>query len=97
MKQLTKEEAIALYDSGEWLAWTDMQRASFQLVQDKLCMPFDEFHGSVTRALGRDVFTHEFGLNREGLQRELAGIDGAPTMDQIIALIPAEKLVIVSA
>lgn len=97
MQQLTTEEAIALHDSGKWKEWTPHQLASFQMVQDKLCVPFGEFHKAMEIALGRPVWTHEFGLNKAGLMEELAGRAGAPTMDEIIALIPAEKLLIVSA
>lgn len=97
MKQLTREEAIALHDSGEWKSWTHQQRASFQMVQNKLSMPFSVFQESVSEALGRPVFTHEFGLNREGLTAELAGLKDAPTMEEIMGLIPAEKLLIVAA
>lgn len=95
MKQLTTEEAIALGESEVWKTWTLQQRAVFQMVQECLCMPFGDFHEAVEKTLGRPVYTHEFGLNREGLQKELAGIQGAPTMDEIMALIPAEKLVTV--
>lgn len=96
MKQITEAEAIAIHDSKAWEAWTPMQRAAFQMVQDRLCMPFTVFHQSVEAALGRSVWTHEFGLNREGLQRELAGQKSAPSMDEIIGLIPADKLVVVA-
>lgn len=96
MKQLTTDEAIALHDCGEWKGWSHMQRASFQLIQNKLCMPFSTFHESVEKALGRPVWTHEFGLNRDGLVQELAGLVDAPTMEEIVALIPAEKLILVN-
>lgn len=95
MKQLTTEEAISLFESGAWKEWTPLQRAAFQMIQDKLCMPFSVFHESITTALGRPVFTHEFGLNRDGLMQELAGQAEAPTIDEILALIPAHKLVVI--
>lgn len=94
MKQLTMDEAIALFESGEWKNWTSQQRAVFQIVQHKLCMPFGEFHKAVEQTLGRPVYTHEFGLNREALQRELAGTAGAPSMEEIIALLPADKTIL---
>jgi hypothetical protein len=95
-KQLTKEEAIALHDSGEWKKWSHEQRAVFQMNQECLCMPFGVFHEAVEKALGRPVWTHEFGLNVEGLKAELAGKQDAPTMAEIIGLIPAEKLLVVA-
>lgn len=97
MKQLSRDEAIALYESGDWGNWTDMQRASFQMVQDCLCMPFNIFHKSIEAVLGRPIFTHEFGMNREGLTRELAGLSSAPSMEEIMALIPAEKLLVIES
>jgi hypothetical protein len=95
VKQLTSEEAIAFGEGGEWKAWTPLQRAAFQMTQEMLCMPFDEFHKAITEALGRPVYTHEFGLNREGLIRELAGQANAPSLDEILALIPAHKLIVI--
>ena len=44
MEQLTKEQAIAFAESGEWKSWTDEQIVRFQLFQDKLCMDFGRFH-----------------------------------------------------
>ena len=97
MKQLTSEQAIVF---GESEAWKDMSLediAKFQMSQDCLCMPFDVFHNAIEKTLGRPVFTHEFGMNREGLMREL--FDGAPkpSFEDIMNLIPEEKRVIVLA
>jgi len=95
VKQLSQDEAVAIHDSGAWRDWTMQQRAAFQMVQNRLCMPFDAFHEAITATLGRPVYTHEFGLNRAGLQRELAGLADAPSLDEIMALIPADKLIAV--
>lgn len=92
VKQLTKEEAIAFYDNKLWEDMDYKQRAIFQVTQDRLCMPFDVFHESIEKALGRSVFTHEFGLNREGLMKELLGEKEPPTFDEIVNMIPKEKL-----
>lgn len=74
MKMFSKEEAISFYHSDDkWKELTDQELAYFQLYQDFLCVPFNEFHKSVEAALGRPVFTHEFGLNRQGLKDELVG------------------------
>ena len=97
MEQLTREQAIAFHDSGAWQKLDARQRAAFQLGQDKLCMPFAEFHKAVEDALGRPVFTHEFGLNREGLVSELNKRQPAPTFAQILALLPPDKTVVVGA
>lgn len=84
MKQLTKEEAIKIAESGEWKTWTKEKIAYFQLHQDRLCVPFDVFHKAVEHALGRPVYTSEFGLNRDGLIAEIEGKKGNPTLDEII-------------
>jgi hypothetical protein len=94
MKQLIRDEAIALFESGAWKQWSAPQRAAFQMVQDFLCMPFGEFHKAVEEALGRPVYTHEFGLNRDGLMKEMAGIASAPSVAEILALLPSEKTIV---
>lgn len=57
-------------------------------------MPFEVFHEAVEECLGRPVFTHEFGLDREGLQSELLGEQPVPTAEELFELIPADKLVL---
>ena len=91
MEQLTKKEAIHFAESKAYEGMTDRQIAEFQIAQKKLCMPFEVFHGAISRVLERDVYTHEFGLNRDGLRAEL--FDGAepPTLAEIIERIPTEK------
>ena len=88
---------MALYESKFWEQMSFRDRAMFQMFEDLLCMPFGVFHEAVEKALGRPVFTHEFGLNREGLRRELLGESPAPTMGDIIALIPKSKRIVLSA
>ena len=91
---MTEAEAIALFDGGFWKHMTYEQRAKFQLWEDRLCMPFDVFHEAVGKTLGRPVWTHEFGLNVAGLKAELLGDESAPSMEDIINLIPEEKRVV---
>ena len=69
--QFTKEQAIDLYNNGFWEKMSYEKRAKFQIVQDRLCMPFTVFHEAIEKYLGRPVYTHEFGLNREGLMKEV--------------------------
>ncbi len=92
---MTKAESLAKYDSKFWEPMTYVERAKFQLFEPLLCMPFDVFHEAVEKALGRPVYTHEFGMNLDGLKRELLKISPAPTMIEILDLIPAEKRIIV--
>jgi hypothetical protein len=92
---MTKEQAIALSESGWWKPLSHRERAMFQMFEERLCMPFDVFHEAVEKALGRPVFTHEFGLNADGLKKELLGEQPAPTRDEIWNLIPADKRILV--
>lgn len=92
---MNKEQAIQLYNSKFWEPMSYKDRAIFQLWEDKLCMPFNVFHEAMEKALGRPVFTHEFGLNRDGLKKELLGEAPAPSFEDIINLIPEDKRLIV--
>ncbi len=59
-------------------------------------MPFDVFHKAIEEALGRPVWTHEFGLNWDGLWLELMGEADRPSnLADILALIPEDKRVLV--
>lgn len=94
-QEISKERAIALYESKFWLTMSPRERAEFQMFTTRLCMPFDVFHEAVEKTLGRPVFTHEFGLNRDGLMAELRGEKPAPSFEEIVNLIPEEKRLIV--
>lgn len=94
---MTQEEAIQLAESKFWETMTFEERAKFQLFEPLLCMPFDIFHEAVEKALGRPVWTHEFGLNMDGLRREIMKEAPAPTMSEIIDMIPVDKRIIVVA
>lgn len=93
MQQLTKEQAIAFYQSGAWEALDLMERARFQLEQRKLCMPFEKFHEAIEHALGRPVWTHEFA-KIDRLKDELYERKPKATLEESINLIPAEKRII---
>lgn len=95
MKQLTEEQAIVFCENKLYEGMTSRQIAEFQLLQDRLCVPFDVFHKAIEDALGRSVFTHEFGLNYDGLIKELYGEKEPPTLDEIINLIPEEKRILI--
>ncbi|MDD5370836.1 MAG: hypothetical protein PHQ40_17275 [Anaerolineaceae bacterium] len=95
MKQLTRKEAIALAETGWWETATPAFIAAFQLVQVNLCCPFEVFHEALEKALGRPVMAHELGLNWEGLVAELAGLQKAPTIDEVIAMIPEHKRIVI--
>ena len=94
---MTKKEALVLYDSGFWKEMTHRERAEFQMFEKRLCMPFSVFHEALEKTLGRPVYTHEFGLNWQGLQDELRGRAGPPSLEEIIEMIPADKRVLIVA
>ena len=95
MKQLTREQALAFAENKLWQGMNHRQIAEFQIEQDRLCMPFSVFHEAIEKALGRPVYTHEFGFNREGLRKELYGEKPAPTFEEILDLIPKDKHVLI--
>jgi len=92
---MKKETAIKLSESNFWENMSFRDIAIFQLFEPLLCMPFEIFHEAIEKTLNRPVFTHEFGLNIEGLKKELLGEKTAPTLYEIIDLIPEEKRIIV--
>jgi hypothetical protein len=94
MKQFTKEQAVSIAKSGEWKDWTDEEVVRFQLYQRRLCMDFSRYHKALGVVLGRSVFSHEI-MDTERLQEEYEGKRPAPTFDEIMNMIPAEKRIMV--
>lgn len=92
---MTKDEAIALAGSHFWEHLSYEEIAKFQLAEKKLCMPFGIFHEAIEKALGRPVYTHEFGLNYQGLCDELFNSADPPTLQEIMELIPEDKRIII--
>jgi len=91
--QLTEAQAKEFYDSGAWKEMSHVNRATFQLFQERLCMPFDVFHEAITKTLQRPVYTHEFAFV-DLLRKELLGEKPPPSFEEIIELIPADKRII---
>lgn len=100
-RSIGREAAVTLFDSKWWEGKTtheaNREIAIFQMEVAELCMPFERFHEAVEIALGRPVFTHEFGLNAEGIYKELVGTGPAPSFDDIMNLIPADKRIVIVA
>ena len=90
-----KEKAIQLYNSGWWEGKSHEEIAEFQLFTVELAVPFPIFHEAIDKCLSRPVFTHEFGLNYDRIVAEFLGQKPAPTLEEIIDLIPAEKRILV--
>lgn len=94
MTALTKDQAIRMAQSNWWAGMPARDVAMFQLHEPKLCMPLGVFRDSLSEALSRDVYTHELA-NLAGLIFELLGDRRAPTLAEIIQLIPADKRVVI--
>lgn len=92
-----RDAAIALSDTKWWEGKTHREIAVFQMSTAELCCPFEVFHEAVEKTLGRPVFTHEFGLNYDGLYSELIGEKNAPSLQEILDLIPQDKRLIIVA
>ena len=95
MSYFTREQCIALAESKFWEGMSFRERAEFQMAEELLCMPFTVFHEAMEKTLGRPIFTHEFGLNYQGLRDELFRGTPAPSLEEILSLIPEEKRVLV--
>ena len=91
-----RDKAIELAESHWWELCDDREIAEFQLFTAELCMPFDRFHQALEAALGRPVWTHELGMNYDGICQEFLGERAAPSMDEIMNLIPAEKRIVLT-
>ena len=92
-----KELAIAYYDTEWWKDKSYREIAEFQLFTTELSCPFDVFHEAVEKSLNRPVFTHEFALNYDGICKEFLGEKEPPTMNEILSLIPQEKLIVINS
>ncbi|HET9893260.1 MAG TPA: hypothetical protein VFQ42_22470 [Mycobacterium sp.] len=87
--EITAEQAIALANAGWWRNREPREVALFQMHVKRLCMPFDVFHAALESALGRPVWTHELGLDWDGLLAELRGDRPAPSFEDILGLLGA--------
>ena len=92
---MKREEAIALAKTEFWKEMSDREIAEFQISEELMCLPFSVFHEALEKTLGRAVFTHEFGLNVQGLKDELFKGKKPPTLEEIINMIPEEKRILV--
>lgn len=91
-----KEAAIALAESKWWEGKSNREIAEYQLSVREICCPFGVFHEAVEKSLGRPVFTHEFGLNYQGILNEFNGVEAAPSAEQVIDLLPKDKTIILA-
>lgn len=94
IEQFTEEQAIALSESCWWEVCTADEIVRLQLYQERLCMPFPHYQRTIEKVLGRPVYLHEF-MDPDALIREYEGSKTPPTFDEIVAMIPSDKLVVI--
>lgn len=82
--------AVALYDSGWWFNRPHLELAMFQMFTEELSMPFAVFQCALEKAIKRPVWTHELGLNWDGLATELLNGRPCPAMTDITDLLPED-------
>jgi len=93
---VTREQAIAMSETGWWEDLPDSAVVAFQLFESRLCMPFSEFHKRLEGCLGRPVFTHEMASsNIQHLYDEFRGLRPKATIQEIMNLIPENKRIII--
>ena len=90
-----KAAAIELAKSNWWKDKSAKDITFFQFFTAELCMPFSEFHEALEKTLGRPVFTHELGMNYDEIAKELLGHTKAPTLQEVLDLIPEHKQLVV--
>jgi len=96
VRQLTREEAVALGEAQAWRSFLSLPALALaQLQQERLFMPFEVFDKAVVRLLGRPVYKNEYA-NPAALLAEYRGEVKAPTLEEVLALIPPEKLIVVT-
>lgn len=95
-KSIGREAAIALAETKWWVGREPREIALRGMLCVELCLPFAVLHENVEKALGRPVYTHEFSsLNYDGIIEELRGERDAPTLQDIIEMIPEDKRILI--
>ncbi len=74
----------------------DERAEELKLLYGPLEIPFDMLHKRIEGLVGRPVFTHEMGLNSDGLIEE-ARNRNHPTMEEVVDLLPKDKPTIIVA
>lgn len=82
MRQLTREQAIAFYESGQWKDLDEEELVKLQLFQERVCIPFVIFHKACNKVFDRSIFSHEFADTKK-LKEEYLGQRPDPTLEEI--------------
>lgn len=73
----------------------DEREAEMRSFDGPVEVPFDLMHRRMESLVGRPVWTHEMGLNWEGLCREARWESRPATIEEIIDIVPQVKRVVV--
>lgn len=95
LQSIGKEQAIELAKTKWWKEKTAEEIVFFQLFTVELAMDFSDFHEALEKCLGRPVFTHELGVNFDGICDEFLGNKEAPNFKEIIKMIQKQKKIII--
>jgi len=90
-EEFTEKQAKEFHNNKSYESMSFRERAEFQINQPFLCMPFDIFHEAVEKTIGRPVWTHEFGMNSEGIRSEIMEGKAPPVFQEILDQIPFPK------
>lgn len=92
-QSIGRENAIDLAATEWWKGKSAYEIVKFQLFTNELCMPLDVFYRSLNEHFKRSVFNIE--LAGDDLLLEFLGEKDPPTIEEIIAIIPEEKRIII--
>ena len=66
-----KSAMLKYGDNYQWESNNPAQVAMYQIFEDVLMVDFSKFHEGLEKIIGRLVFSHELGLNVEGIRKEV--------------------------
>lgn len=95
IRQLTEKESMSFFDNNLWENMSTKERAQFQIIQDRLCMPMGVFIDSVVKTLNRSITPFELFMNRDSIITELFDDGKLLSFEELIKMIPYEKLTLV--
>lgn len=72
----------------------DEREQEFRSFDGPMEVPFELYHKRIEQLVGRPIWTHEIGLNWEGLCKECRWENRPATMNEILTLIPEDRLII---
>ncbi len=90
--QLTRDQAIAFSREVNWSSWSDDKIVKFQLFQTLSCVGFDRYHEAIENVLGRPVYIHELGIERETLIADYLERRPAPSNEDLLKDLPSSVL-----